>query len=111
MKKSIFLSLWLACIVCTFAQKSQLFEISRDTSFLEVKVFPNPAQQFALISFSNPQSFPHHLYIVDVHGKVVRTYGDIRQEEVRISLTDLGRGLYFFELRGKRSFYGRLMVE
>lgn len=111
MKKIILIGFLLTFCCILYAQKSQHIEISRDTSFLGIKLFPNPAQQFVQLHFYNPQSTPHHFYLVDVNGKVIRTYGDIRQNQLRISLTGINRGLYFFELRGERSYYGRLMVE
>lgn len=111
MKKFVCISLWLTLISMSYAQEGQFIEISNDTSFLKVRLFPNPAQQFVQLHFSNPDADPFHFYLVDVNGKVVRTYGDIRQDQLRISLIELSRGLYFFELRGGKSFYGRLMVE
>ncbi len=111
MKKTILFCFLLSICFISYAQKDQSLEIFSDSSYLEVKLFPNPAQQFVLISFSNPESFPHHLYIIDMQGKVVRTYGDIRQDQVQLMLNDLSKGLYFFELRGKKSFYGRLLLE
>ena len=65
-------------LLYAFAQNSQEIEISADTTLFKVSVIPNPAQQFVLLRFSNPESYPHHLYLVDVHGKLVRTIGDIR---------------------------------
>lgn len=111
MKKIVLFSLLLTLFALASAQKGQHLEISKDTSFLEIKLFPNPAQQFVQLHFYNPQEKPHHFYLVDVTGRLIRTYGGIRQDQLKISLLDLNPGLYFFELRGERSFYGRLMVE
>lgn len=111
MKKIILIGLLLTLFGISFAQEGQIIEISKDTSFLGIKLFPNPAQQFVELHFPNPHSTPHHLFLVDLNGRVVRTYGDIRQDQLRISLADMSRGLYFFELRGEKSYYGRLMVE
>ncbi len=82
-----------------------------DTIRQHVRIFPNPAGTTAVVHFQNPDQIVHHFYLVDVEGKVVRTFADIRGEEVTLSLSGLPHGLYLFELRGKVSYYGRMMVQ
>jgi len=107
------IALYLACMACfslALAQQNTSLTLSPDSSQMTVKLLPNPAQQHVLLTFSNPDQERFHLYVIDLNGRVVRTYGDIYQEKIKLDVSGLSKGLYLFELRGKQSFYGRLML-
>ncbi|MFZ6052426.1 T9SS type A sorting domain-containing protein [Halocola ammonii] len=62
------------------------------------RVFPNPASQFTLIRFNNPQELQHELYIFDARGLIVEKASNITSSEVYLNLQNYSPGKYFFTL-------------
>jgi serine protease len=70
---------------------------------MNVVVYPNPFMDAAVMEFSNPGNENFSLNILDVQGRIVQSYGNIRSEKVFIEKKNLTSGMYFFELRDSRS--------
>lgn len=77
----------------------------------QVQIAPNPFTHSTLISFPNSGAQPFTLKILDINGRLVRTYSDIRSSEIEISRESLPVGIYLVELVGPFRFYGKVRVE
>ena len=51
------------------------------------------------------------LEILDMQGRVVRDYGQVRSNSLEIERGDLGAGIYFYRLKGKAEQVGKLVIE
>lgn len=76
-----------------------------------LKVVPNPFSRQTLISFPNDEGLPYRLTIRDTQGKIVFQKDQIRQSEFRFESGNLSAGMYLFELKGKETMQGKLLVE
>ncbi|MCB0705174.1 MAG: redoxin domain-containing protein [Saprospiraceae bacterium] len=76
------------------------------------ELFPNPATSFCTIRFPDPYSGPLDYILLDGTGRQVRS-GRLSETEPRISLQNLGSGIYFFSLfsEGNRISSRTLVVE
>ncbi|GJM36536.1 MAG: hypothetical protein DHS20C18_55370 [Saprospiraceae bacterium] len=82
------------------------------SSTIAVKVQPNPFSQETLLTFSNPGAREFQLEITDLNGRVIRTYQDIHNGEVRIERQGLPAGIYLYRLRGDQALAtGKLNVQ
>ena len=76
------------------------------------RLSPNPFNQNTILSFSNPNKQPCQLSLVNVEGKVIRTYQEVRTEEILIQRTGLASGVYFYQLSGDGFIYsGKMIVQ
>ncbi len=81
-------------------------------SDLGVSVFPNPFSNKALITFSNPEAQEFQMRISNINGKEVQTIRDIHRSQIRIDASDWPKGVYLYQLVGKKSMAtGKLVVE
>ncbi|MEL6865354.1 MAG: lysyl oxidase family protein [Bacteroidota bacterium] len=79
---------------------------------LQVVLQPNPFHRASILRFTNPDAQAYQLILRDVRGRLLRTYADIRGNEVLIERGQLADGIYFYELTGGQSTYtGRLAVQ
>lgn len=62
------------------------------------RVFPNPAVDFTLIRFNNPQEREHELYIFDSKGLLIEMARGITSNEVFMDLSNYSSGMYYFTL-------------
>ena len=75
-------------------------------------IFPNPFSDQTMIRFANPRQQPFELIVLDMRGKMVKTYKGIQAGEIEVSRGNLSRGMYLFQLRGDRKQYiGKLLIE
>ncbi len=72
-----------------------------------VKAYPNPCSGQVTISFLNPGHLPHELQIIDVNGRVVRRFNDVRSECCHVDLEGLVPGIYRFRLIGGEGISGQ----
>lgn len=82
----------------TYSTGVDVEEIAEAEPSLKAKVFPNPFSEFATFSFENPSNANHKLEIYDLNGSVVRSYPEIKEEQVTIQKSDLNGGIYFYTL-------------
>ncbi len=77
---------------------------------LNLQLSPNPFRRSTVLSFSNPQKHACQLNIVNVEGKVVRTYKNIRDGRIQIRRAGLAAGLYFYQLSSENFIFSGKMV-
>ncbi len=79
----------------------------------QVKVFPNPVQQFATVRISHSMLNHAELLLYDTFGRIVKTVRNIQANEFTVDCTDLVRGVYLYQLteQGKFITTGKLVVE
>jgi hypothetical protein len=76
-----------------------------------ILIHPNPVTSSAAIEFSNPSNDPYRLSVIDISGKTCRVINGITSPEFMLERGDLEKGLYFLELRGPKTYRGKMMVE
>ncbi len=83
----------------------------------EIEIYPNPFSEYTNISFTNSglTITKAKLLIIDITGKIVRTYilseNQLLGNKIVIERKDLNAGIYFVELRSDRVYRGKLVVE
>lgn len=68
--------------------------LTENTPKMNLNVYPNPANNFITVDFSNVKSGISELVVFDASGKSVYTASDISASQYRISLAGLAKGLY-----------------
>jgi hypothetical protein len=68
--------------------------VNEETSFLKVKLYPNPANHTFKIEFENSPAEHYQLSIVDINGKVVLSK-QIRERLNAVNVSSLAKGTYF----------------
>lgn len=76
-----------------------------------VSAYPNPFHDFSTLRFSNPARSAHTIELVDVTGRVVRSFVGVKGTEIRIDRENLVSGTYFYRISGENSASGRLVIE
>jgi hypothetical protein len=79
-----------ACVDC---QSVGLSEYTLSDSF---SISPNPADDYAMISF-NDRAAVHDIYFYSMNGALVRSYEKYNSSYLRVKKNDLQRGLYFIK--------------
>ena len=59
-----------------------------------VKLYPNPTNDYSVLAF-NDNATSHNVSIVDIAGKVVRTYSNYELATLKIERNELKAGIYF----------------
>ncbi len=79
----------------------------------EAKVYPNPFNNSATLSFHNPGFESHTLTLFDVNGRIERKISRITTDRIRIERGNLKSGLYFFHLSNDKGFRytGKLTIQ
>jgi len=80
------------------------------SSSLAVQCSPHPIRTESQFSFVNPHGLPHHLYITDIYGSVVRSYPNISRG-VNIKKGTLSPGIYLYTLVGSTKTMGKLLIQ
>lgn len=78
-----------ACYSC-----SAIAGISENMKMKELKLFPNPTNDFTILHF-NDTDILHSVYIRDITGRIIRSYRDHNNTELRIEKETLTPGIYF----------------
>lgn len=76
----------------------------------EMKIYPNPLVTESRISWINPDGNLYDLFIFDLKGTLVRKIPQLNTQEYHLSRENLESGCYIIELRGNKTFHGRLLV-
>ena len=77
----------------------------------QLKVYPNPVIDNAVIEFNNPDHLPYNLVVRDVSGRTIRTIQNITGNKVQFERDDLSSGFYFIELSGDCVYTSKLIVQ
>ena len=75
------------------------------------KLFPNPFNQNATLSFTNIKNEKLKLDIIDIQGKIVKDLGFINGNNYYFENLNLPNGLYFYRLTGLKTQVGKLLIE
>ena len=75
-----------------------------------VKTYPNPANQYVIIEFYNPEQNSHTLTLFDAKQHIVQTVTDITGNKVIFKKQNLTSGLYLFRIlsSGQMPITGKL---
>lgn len=97
----------------TLTQEVDLRNVSiDDASFAQsVQLVPHPVQDVSYLRFANTNGEAFRLRILDLQGRVVKTYGETRNNEFMISREELATGIYLYELIGSHSYFGKMVVK
>ena len=79
--------------------------------YYKVSTYPNPFTDYMIISFNNAEKYSFDLYIIELTGKLCRIVNDINTSEYVLERKDLESGIYFLELRGPRTYRGKIIIE
>ena len=77
----------------------------------EILISPNPFNTTTVIQFQNPSNDEFQLIVLDLSGKVYKIVDDITTSEYVLEKGILETGLYFIELRGPKTFRGKIIIE
>ncbi|MFC2081241.1 T9SS type A sorting domain-containing protein, partial [Bacteroidota bacterium] len=81
------------------------------TGVKALRIYPNPFTHYTTIQFPNPTSRSFQMILTDLSGKVYRIVDDITTSEYVLQKGDLKKGLYFIELRGPKTYRGKIVIE
>ena len=78
-----------------------------------VKVMPNPFSEFATIKFEKPLLENSTFKILNIDGKTIREYQNIKGKEFKIQRDKINSGIYIFQLFNKRRqiAVGKFIIE
>lgn len=78
-----------------------------------VEVYPNPARESILLSYSNSDNKAYTFRLFNSQGKLVRSILDISSNQIFIERKDLNSGIYFYQLSNTSSInlYGKFIFE
>ena len=79
----------------------------KSSSLGEIKIYPNPFEHFTTIEF--PEGITR-IDILDLQGRIVRTYEDIQERSMVIYQENLIPALYFVKLYGEKIFTARIVI-
>jgi hypothetical protein len=77
----------------------------------ELMIYPNPFNESATIRFSNPSGNSYKMVLTDLTGKIYRIVDNITTAEYLLEKDDLRAGLYFIEMRGPKTYRGKILIE
>jgi hypothetical protein len=84
--------------------------VKETVGIYNVKVNPNPFDQSTTMSFDQVGKEKYTLELLDMQGRVVRDYGQIRSTRIEIERGNLDAGMYFYRLTGKKQQVGKLVI-
>jgi len=87
--------------------------IESDFNPLVFSLFPNPTNNYAVLTFENSIKEKFTLMLFDGLGRLLRTVTEITAERVVIEKKGLDSGMYFFQLKSEGSMraYGKLKID
>ena len=80
----------------------------------EIKLFPNPANDFVNINFGDLNLSEAQISISDMQGRQIKTIDkeDISTDQIRVNTSDLSQGIYFVRINsGQFQHTAKLIVE
>jgi photosystem II stability/assembly factor-like uncharacterized protein len=75
-------------------------------------VYPNPAQNKAVIQLPSAFTQPMQLVVFDIQGKMMYSQtAEAGENKLELITSDWVNGLYFFKLNGEENYVGKLLVQ
>ena len=90
-----------------------IVEISDIIKFSEdVKVYPNPFNLNTIIVFPNPDHKKFVLNIMDITGKKIKSYRNIKTNSIELKRDNITSGVYFFRLISEdgKVYNGKMVI-
>ena len=77
-----------------------------------VSVRPNPFRDKTVLYFDNPNNNVFNIQLSDIKGSIIRSYQNVKGNELVIERKDLPAGIYFYTIsNGKSQQSGKLQIE
>ena len=88
-----------------------LVGIEENDKLSGVELFPNPAEDFTMITFAD-NNLSYTISILDITGRIVSTYFTENKNSVRIETDKLNQGIYFVNAiaNNNKSYSGKLII-
>lgn len=74
-------------------------------------ISPNPFNEYTTVNINNNDHNKYNVTIFDITGKVIRTYKNVYNNNLKIEKGDLKSGIYFIDINNGRITRGKLIVE
>ncbi len=84
--------------------------VDMDTD-INLKLYPNPIVDQAILEFPNDDSEPHDIIILDIQGNIVRKTNNITSSKVRINKSNLSPGIYIIEIIGIKKYQLKVLIK
>ncbi|MCK4700580.1 MAG: T9SS type A sorting domain-containing protein, partial [Bacteroidales bacterium] len=75
------------------------------------KIYPNPVYGQSIVEFSNPDNEKYDCFIIDISGRIIRSYSNLRKSSFVFNKEELAAGIYFIELRGPKIIRERIIIK
>ena len=70
--------------------------IAENTPKMNVDMYPNPASEYTTLKFND--NAIHTVYVKDIAGRIIRSYADYGNAELRIEKENIPSGIYFVSI-------------
>jgi len=79
----------------------------------DINIYPNPANEYFFINFTNLESKTFHVSIYDIVGKLIKeTYSQHQGSELKINIRDIPKGVYFLTIKyDHKSIVKKLIIQ
>lgn len=100
------------CGVDTVTQRVNisLLGIGANDVSAHIQIVPHPVKDISYLRFENTDNLPYSLHIFDLQGRLIRAYSPQRGSAFEISRDGLAAGVYMYELKGEKSYFGKVVV-
>lgn len=80
---------------------------------LDIKIYPNPANEYFFINFTNLESKTYLISIYDIVGKLIKeTDSHYQASELKINIANIPNGIYFISVQNdSKSIVKKLIVQ
>jgi len=80
---------------------------------LDINIYPNPANEYFFINFTNLESKTFHISIYDIVGKLVKEiYSKHQGSELKINICDIPKGVCFLTIKyDHKSIIKKLIIQ
>lgn len=78
----------------------------------QIKMYPNPANNYVNLNFENI-SLPKEINILDINGKLIKTYNQFSSNSIQLSTKSFSKGLYLLQISNNQGniIYKKLVLD
>lgn len=77
----------------------------------ELKLYPNPAQEYIFISNSHAQKNKSTIEIFDISGKLMLAENNVINDNYKIDISALNAGIYFINIKDDQGVYNQKFIK